>query len=110
MPCYEFVCDKCSTRFENFVRKYDDTGVWADVVCPDCGSDEKKKVPSLPAAPMFTDPRASSKFDNFEYRAGWNLDKAKGERRVAEAKSHMGQTPYRTIDDVSSGKYEGEVK
>jgi hypothetical protein len=48
--------------------------------------------------------------DNFEYRAGYNMDKAQGERRHAEAASHMGQTPYNSIDDITSGKNFGEVQ
>ena len=43
---------------------------------------------------MFGNPKESSKWDNFGYRAGHNMEKAKSERRVAESKSHMGTNPY----------------
>jgi len=42
----------------------------------------------------FAQPEDSSRYDNFEYRAAHKLMKAKEERRVAQAKSHMGQIPY----------------
>ena len=42
----------------------------------------------------FANPEDSSKYDNFEYRGAHKLFKAQEERRVAEAQSHMGRTPY----------------
>ena len=36
--------------------------------------------------------------DNFSYRAGHNMEKAKNDRRAAESKSHMGKNPYKVPD------------
>lgn len=62
----------------------------------------------------FADPRGTSKSDSFSYMAGYNMEGAKTLRRNAEEHTHMGtagQTNfYDNIDDVSSGKHEGEVK
>jgi hypothetical protein len=38
----------------------------------------------------FTNPGESSKWESFSYRAGYNMDKAKTERRIAERTSKMG--------------------
>lgn len=59
----------------------------------------------------FANPRGTSKEDSFSYMAGHNMENAKDERRNAEAASHMGKDgDYNVIDDISSGKFEGEVK
>lgn len=59
----------------------------------------------------FADPRGTSKADSFSYVAGYNMEQAKDQRRRAEEASHMGRDGgYNVIDDISSGKYEGEVK
>jgi len=59
----------------------------------------------------FANPKESAKYhDNFNYRAGVNMEQAKAERRNAETASHMGRNPYGNVDDVSSGKYEGPVR
>jgi putative FmdB family regulatory protein len=57
MPVYEYVCGKCSHRFEVFVR----SGGKA-VACPECSSKKVDKVYSVfglnlgasPEAPQFT--------------------------------------------------------
>ena len=43
---------------------------------------------------QFAQPWESSKWENFEYRAGYNVVKAQEERRRAETLSHMGATPH----------------
>ena len=43
---------------------------------------------------QFAQPWESSKWDSFEYRAGYNMVKAQQERRNAEARSHMGASPH----------------
>ena len=43
---------------------------------------------------QFAQPWESSKWDSFEYRAGYNMMKAKRERMAAEAASHMGANPH----------------
>jgi putative FmdB family regulatory protein len=110
MPVYNFNCNACSKGYEEYTRSYDPTEAYPEVKCPKCGSTDKKKTPSLPAPAIFAQKEGTSKMDNFVYRAGANLDRAQGERRAAEAASHMGQTPYNSIDDISSGNYFGEVE
>lgn len=59
----------------------------------------------------FSNPRGTSLEDSFSYKAGYNMEQAKNQRRVAEEKSHMGKDGgYNAIDDITSGKFEGEVK
>lgn len=108
MPMFEFQC-KCGNRYDE-MSKYDETGVFAGVICPECNSEEKTLLISATAAPIFSNPRGTSKQDSFTYRAGYNMEQAKETRRIAEEKSHMGTQPYTQIDDVSSGKFEGTVK
>lgn len=60
---------------------------------------------------IVSDPRESSKWDNFGYRAGYLMEKAQKERQAAEEAAKGGQAnPYNEIDDISGGMYEGEVK
>lgn len=88
MPIYNFKCKKCKLLFDRLCKM----GCY-DVVC-DCGS---KKVDQLMSAPAitFSNVKESSKWDNFSYRAGTNMEKAKAERRYAEEKDHMGVNPYK---------------
>ena len=108
MALYEFLCTCCQTKYEE-IAVYDETGIYPDVACPKCGSSEKIKEHSLFGF-VFTNPVGTSKMDKFDYRAGYNMEKAKGERRAAEEHSHMGANPYNNIDDISHGKFFGEVQ
>ncbi len=59
----------------------------------------------------FSTPQDTSKWDNFSYRAGYNLDSAQDLRKQAEVASHMGREPYADgIDDVNRGDLFGKVK
>jgi putative FmdB family regulatory protein len=40
MPIYEYLCEKCARRFECLVQGGRDK----DVVCPDCGAPEPRKL------------------------------------------------------------------
>lgn len=93
MPLYDFACE-CGEEYEEFVH-YDDTGEYPDVECPKCQS--KKKTKLFPGNVTIGGP-TSSKMDNFEYRAGFNMEKAQGERRAAEAASRVGANPYKELD------------
>lgn len=108
MPTYDFSCGKCDKVYEAFTT-FDPKGKYSDVCCPSCKSKKKKKNITS-ASVKFTNPTDTSKFDNFSYRAGYNLDKAQSERRAAEAASHMGTAPYMNHDDISSGDFFGEVE
>jgi len=53
---------------------------------------------------QFAQPWESSKWDNFEYRAGYNMVKAQEERRRAETLSHVGASPYQSQERVDIGQ------
>jgi len=40
MPIYEYRCEVCHTRFEQYVRSM---SADAQIVCPSCGADDVKK-------------------------------------------------------------------
>lgn len=108
MPLYQFVCLKCKNNYESLTG-FDSSGKYKDISCPSCNS--KRKSQQVTSANVkFANPKDTSKFDNFGYRAGYNLEQAQNLRREAEKASHVGETPYNSIDDVSSGNYFGEVK
>lgn len=88
-----------------------DPGDYPKINCPKCESFEKTKLFDVPNL-KFSNPKESSKWDNFGYRAGYLMEKAQGERRVAEEASHMGNTSdfYNHIDDFSNDSNFGEVK
>ncbi len=52
-----------------------------------------------------------NKQNSFSYRAGENMEKAKTDRRVAEALSHVGGNPYSAIDDtpMDEGIHDNEM-
>lgn len=92
MPIYEFKCDKCDVVYEE-LTSYDKTEKYDGISCPDCGSKSKIKLLSGYGV-SFGNPKDTSKWDSRSYRAGHNHERAKGERRHAEANSHMGTNPY----------------
>ena len=107
MPTYQFSCKKCKHEYET-IAKFDETGKYSDVSCPKCNSKSKTKLLNS-ANIKFAQPKDTSKFDNFSYRAGYNLEQATDLRRKAEAASHMGTDPYMPIDDITQGNHFGEV-
>jgi DNA-directed RNA polymerase subunit RPC12/RpoP len=93
MPIYHFKCLKCSEVYDE-LTVYDETGKYRSVKCPNCKSKQKEKTYDYDVTCTFSNPKESSKWDNFGYRAGHNMEKAKADRRAAEAVSHMGTDPY----------------
>jgi len=73
---------------------YDEKGKYPKVKCPKCKSKRKNKLYNHGVAVSFDNPKESSKWDNFGYRAGYNMNKAQDERRAAQKASHMGMNPY----------------
>lgn len=108
MPFYEFMCKKCDKKYEELCN-YDPTEKYKDVECPHCKSKKKEKLVST-AIVTFANPVGTSKFENFEYRAGYNMEKAKNERRAAEQARKEEIPAYHSIDDISSGKNFGNTK
>ena len=101
MPIYRLECKECNLEFEvlcAFNKR-------SDQECPNCGKSENKQL--MPKSFSIGGPTAA-KMGRFNYRAGFNLEKAKGERRDAEAGSHMGTDPYQqpgiAIDDLDMGE------
>lgn len=96
MPSYEFECKKCKKPYE-VITKFDETGRYASVKCPECGSKSKKKKVSA-CGYAFSDPVGTDKWNNstygHDYRFKHNLPKVLEERKKAEMLSHIGSNPY----------------
>lgn len=88
-----FKCLKCSKYYEELTQ-YDESGKYKDIKCPDCKSKKKEQTFGYEVNCTFDKPKESSKWESFSYRAGYNMEKAKEDRRNAAAKSHMGPNPY----------------
>lgn len=101
MPLYDFQCLKCKHTWDE-LTSYDEKGLYEKIICPECNSDKKQKLATSRIAIVGP---TSSKMDNFGYRAGYNLERAKGERRAAEEATGGASSPYR---DMSSDFNLGE--
>jgi putative FmdB family regulatory protein len=88
MPIYEFECLGCKKNYEVLLSY---NGNQSSIKCEHCGSKKKTKLVSN-CSIAFASPGSSSKWDSFSYRAGYNMDKAKKERHIAERNSKMGGT------------------
>lgn len=112
MPIYTFRCKKCNEAYEELVS-YDATGKYKSVKCPACNSKSKEKLVDC-ASFAFTNPvgtdRWNSEAQGHDYRYRYKAPAVAKEREMAQKLSHVGPNPYREIDDISSGKYFGEVK
>ena len=116
MPRYELECKKCSEVYDLWSSISDKTSNYKKIACPNCVSKSKQEVYGVPSVkfenPVGTD-RWHSDSKGHDYRHKYNMDRKGGvrdQRKNAEKKSHVGPTPYRRIDDISSGKHFGEVK
>lgn len=91
MPFYDYECKKCNKIFDEMVSiaKVDKF----KASCPDCKSKKTQRLISKNISVSFTNPQDTSKWDSFEYRAGFNMEKAKAERRAAEA-AQAQDNPY----------------
>ncbi len=99
MPMYEFACKGCKKKYSD-LTKWDETEVYADVVCPHCGSDKKERLMSACAA--------IPNRDSHDYRFYKKIEGDRGIRQQAEAA--QGPAPYNPIDDISVGDHFGEVE
>jgi putative FmdB family regulatory protein len=117
MPTYEFRCKKCQSVYEDFFRTFDDKVIAKQtkaLKCPGCGSKSKKRLVSN-CSFQFANPVGTDIWrESHDYRFEHNKPKVRAERAAAAAyKGTSGKanpTPYRKIDDISSGKHFGEVK
>ncbi len=104
MPTMEFRCKKCETCYDTLVA-LDKTGKYKNVSCPNCKSKSKEKLISAPtftfAQPEGTDVwNSDSQGHDYRYKHT-GAPKAKAERAMAEALSHMGTDPYGGADMVT---------
>lgn len=93
MPIYEYKC-KCGHSFEDLCS-FDEAD---KVKCEKCKKKAQRQIPSRQAF-IFDNVKSTSKWDNFDYRAQHNMEKAKEERRAAELASK--ESPYKEIDDTN---------
>lgn len=114
MPMYKFQCKnkKCGHIYSDLVNM-DHTGKYSGVKCPKCNSKKKAMMVSVGNF-IFAEPEGTSRYiseaTGHDYRYKHKQKSVRKEREEATKRSHMGDNPYNPIDDVSSGKYFGEVK
>ena len=112
MPNYEFRCKKCQSVYEE-MSAYDPKGKYPKIKCPECKSSRKEQLVGG-CGYAFTNPigtdRWTSDGQGHDYRFEYNKPNVRKQREFAEKHSHVGPNPYEEIDDISSGKYFGEVK
>lgn len=101
MPIYAFICEKCVHEFEELCS-FDEC---ANVICPKC-QDKVRQMVTCPGSVIFTNPKGTSREDNFEYVAKYNYERAQAERRAAETANQHGEW-YNEIDDMP--QYEGKI-
>ena len=101
MPTYCFNCPKCKLNFDELcswdARK--------KVKCPKCNS-KPEQLMTVPGAIMFTNPKGTSKEDNFDYVAKTNYEHAQAQRRAAEEANQHG-FGYNEINDMPN--FEGKI-
>lgn len=108
MPCYSFECKKCQLVYDELTR-WDESGKYPDVSCPQCGSAKKEKLISACnfnfAQVQGTD-RWNSDSTGHDYRFKSKQDGTRLERAAAEKKSHMGSGDeiYKKIDDLNTDR------
>ncbi len=87
MPSYCFECENCKKLFTE-IRRLKNFSRTASCECGSTGN-LCLDIPTV----IFKNPKDTSKWDNFEYRAGYNMEAAKQERRDAEARE-KDSNPY----------------
>jgi putative FmdB family regulatory protein len=96
MPIYSFPCDSCKEVFQTICKFGEE-----ETICEKCGSNLKRSMALDMPTVIFKQPQTSSKWENFDYRAKHNMERAEAERRAANAAS--GEThPYQEINDFDT--------
>ena len=101
MALYDFKCKDCDSEYVE-LSKFDESGTYPGVLCPQCGSDKKEKLMSIPAALV--------PHDSHDWQYNNKLPQAIKEREMAERAYKMGAQPYNHIDDINTGDHFGTVK
>lgn len=118
MPLLKFECKKCHHVYEELlIKTYDDSREPKEqaksLKCPKCKSKSKKELPGLVSF-AFANPEGTDRWNSdscgHDYRYKHKAPSVAKERETAQKLSHVGPNPYNEIDDISSGKYFGEVK
>ena len=115
MPIYLFQCknEECGQEYEE-LTSYDETEKYESVECPHCQSKAKEKLIARSFNFAFAQPEGTDRWNSdstgHDYRYKHKQPGVREQRQRATAASKMGASPYNPIDDVSSGKYFGEVK
>lgn len=116
MAFYDMKCLKCECIYEVSSTISGKEENVKKAKCPECKSKRKEEligVPGYKFNQVIGTDRYMSDGTGHDYRHNWNMDRKGGvrdQRKYAEANSHVGPKPYNDIDDISSGKYFGEVK
>jgi putative FmdB family regulatory protein len=109
MAIFDFMCIKCDNVFEE-LTVHDETGEYPTVVCPRCGSRNKKKLPSMFAF-NFGNPEGTKRWNSdsagHDYRFKTKAPGVQADRALAEAASHMGPNPYGNKNDMH--KYDAGI-
>lgn len=84
MPTYEYRCDACGSRFEEFQKMSDDPVE----TCPECGEDEAERLMSAGAGVVFK----GSGFYETDYKRSGQPESGQGEGDGAEAPSGDGDS------------------
>ena len=98
MPMYMFECKKCG--------QYEDLCTWEESEKPKCPKCKRKTLRLISgiSGVIFTDPRGTSKEDNFGYVAKTNYEM---NHQWAEGERAKNANPYKNIDDMS--QWEGKI-
>jgi len=112
LPIYEFICKKCGENYDEFL-KFDPTGKYKTVKCPQCNSTKKEHTMSVPSF-VFGDPVGTDKWTSdtqgHDYRFKHSQPAVRKQRERAEKASNVGPNPYNKIDDINFGDNFGDVK
>jgi putative FmdB family regulatory protein len=57
MPVYDYQCKKCNSKYDIFHKGHE---IKDEVICPSCGSNQHKKLMSVPVVSMGASSRPGS--------------------------------------------------
>jgi len=118
MPRYEFTCEQCGEVIDLFCSMAEKKDAVKKIKCEKCSSTEIQE--NFGFLFNFSNPEGTDRWNSestgHDYRFKHNYEKPGGtadQRKNAERHSHVGDDPYRKIDDINGpggGNNFGEVK
>ena len=96
MPTYEYECDACGHRFEEFQRISDKPLR----TCPNCKKRKLRRLIGAGAAVLFK----GSGFYQTDYRSKDYTEKAKADKPPSESKTSSGGKPKKSETKAASNK------